>query len=160
MAIGNINNAAGVGYTDMTGLGLSSDTQDSVKLDASISDSMSQEILDALAQFRAEGNFNPTSAEMEARLSTVADASRQLAINDKQHKIDTVQHLLDGFKSILSQQSLSVGGGSATNTTDWGWTETSVVAGDDATREQYFGKEIAQMGPWAVHGLLGDLVPC
>ena len=67
--IGNINNAGGIAYTDMTGLGLTAATQDQVKLDAEMSDSMSQDIIAALAQFRSEGNLNPSSAEMEARLS-------------------------------------------------------------------------------------------
>ena len=79
--IGNINNSAGVGYTEMTGLGLTNEVQDQVKLDAAVSDAMADDILAALKEFRKEGNLNPTSAEMEAKLSVVGVAANQTAIN-------------------------------------------------------------------------------
>ena len=70
--IGNISNAAGVGYTEMTGLGLTTETQTQVRSQADASEGMATDILNALAQFRAEGNFNPTTREMEAKLSTLS----------------------------------------------------------------------------------------
>lgn len=177
--IGNINNSAGVGYTEMTGLGLNSTTQDQVKLDAAVSDSMSQDITEALAQFRAEGNLNPTSAEMEARLSAVSDAARQNTINQAQqtlktkqagvataqqamnaqkNKIDTVESLLDGLRTILNA-NMSYTGQGATNTTAVAWEMTNAIAGDYAKREATFGKDIADRGAWAAFSLLNDLVP-
>jgi len=67
--IGNINNSSGVGYTEMTGLGLTAETQTQVKQEATVSDAISAEILKALGEFRADGVFNPTTAQMEAKLS-------------------------------------------------------------------------------------------
>ena len=101
-SIGNISNAAGVGYTELTGLGLSTDAQDQVKLDAAASEAMSSDILKALAEFRAEGNFNPTSAEMEAKLSVVGVAA-------KQNDINQAQDLLFGLQQTyqFAMQSIS-----------------------------------------------------
>ena len=83
--IGNISNAGGVGYTEMTGLGLNAAAQTQVKSQADASDGMATDILNALAQFRDEGNFNPTTREMEAKLSTLsANASDPHALTAHQ----------------------------------------------------------------------------
>ena len=110
--IGNISNAAGVGYTELTGLGLSTDAQDQVKLDAAVSEAMSSDILKALAEFRAEGNFNPTSAEMEAKLSVVGVAA-------KQNDINQAQDLLFGLQQTYQFAMQQTGGNASSATQVW-----------------------------------------
>jgi len=150
--IGNISNAGGVGYTELTGLGLSSDAQDQVKLDAAVSESMSSDILKALADFRAEGNFNPTSAEMEAKLSSVSVAAKQTDINE-------VQHLLFGFQNILQDNERS-NGKDVGDTTSVIWSVSNVIeSSDSALRAKYFGSDLAAKGVDGVYGVLHKYLP-
>jgi hypothetical protein len=161
--IGNISNAGGVGYTDMNGLGLNDTTQDGAQVDAAVSSSMSTDITNALAQFRAEGNFNPTAAEMEAKLSAVGVAAQQDDINQVQHLLtgmqmiqqdtlnreqtdyDTVQGLLTGFQKMLQDAETSNQKGAGDKTV-WTWAVTNVVAAPtDATRAQYFGTDASNI---------------
>jgi len=110
--IGNISNSAGVGYTELTGLGLSSEAQAQVKLDAAVSESMSDDILRALAEFRSEGNFNPTTAEMEAKLSVVGVAAKQKEINQ-------AQDLLFGLQQTYQFALQQTGGNANARTQVW-----------------------------------------
>jgi len=149
--IGNISNSSGVGYQDLTGLGLTSSNQDAAQLDAAVSTSMSTDILNALAQFRAEGNYNPTSAEMEAKLSVVGAAAKQDDINQ-------LQHLISGFQQALQgQTSANVGGGDPNNTTDYGYAFATITAGGSANISKYFGDTLGNDGNWGVQHVLDQL---
>jgi hypothetical protein len=147
--IGNINNSAGVSYTEMTGLGLTGTAQDQVKLDVAVSSQMSDDILAALKEFRAEGNLHPTSAEMEAKLSVVGAVA-------KQNDINQVQHLISGFQAALTaQMSGGVGGGDPNNKTGVGYALAGVIAGGSSNISKYFGDAIGAKGDWAVWNMLG-----
>jgi hypothetical protein len=163
--IGNISNSAGVGYTELTGLGLSSEGQALVKLDAAVSESMSDDILKALAEFRKEGNFNPTTAEMEAKLSVVGVAA-------KQNEINQAQDLLFGLQQTYQFALQQTGGNASTRTQVWcqlvespGGTvaanalcegEPSKVAGK--TIAGVFGSAVANY-PGGPEALLSSLIP-
>lgn len=108
--IGNINYANGVGYTELTGLGLTAATQETVQLDVTVSNDMSQNILNALRQFREEGNFNPTVAQMETRITAVG------GINQR-NQIAELNNLLPGFRTLLAE-SISRSGHSASDNTN------------------------------------------
>lgn len=153
MAIGNINNSSGIGYTQMTGLGLTSATQDQVKLSAAVSESMSEDILQALAEFRAEGNLRPTSEQMAAKLSATGAAARQAQINE-------VEHLIYGFQNLLTT-AMSANGQDETNTTSTTWVVAGAAGSTDlATRTKYFGSALGanQWGPLAaLHSYLPTL---
>jgi len=110
--IGNISNTAGVGYTEINGLGLNATTQSQVKVDAAVSDAMADDILAALTEFRAEGNFNPTAAEMEAKLSVVSVAAKQSAINQ-------AQDLLFGLQQTYQFSLLATGQNATGGTQVW-----------------------------------------
>ena len=165
-SIGNINNSAGIGYTEMTGLGLTATVQNQVKLEAAASDSMAEDILAALARFRAEGNLNPTSAEMEARLSVVGVAANQRAINQ-------AQDLLFGLQQTYQFALQDAGGnenravhtfcnlveaanGTVSSTLSAESGARSVIAG--MTLSGVFGSSVANYpdGPYA---LLSSLIP-
>ena len=162
--IGNISNAGGVGYTELTGLGLSSSAQSQVKLDASVSESMSDDILKALAEFRAEGNFNPTSAEMEAKLSVVGVAA-------KQNDINQAQDLLFGLQQTYQFAMQQTGGNANTRTQVWcqlvesGGTVAANALCDGApskvagkTIAGVFGSAVANY-PGGPEALLSTLIP-
>ena len=162
--IGNISHSASVGYTEINGLGLNSATQNQVKLDSVVSDAMADDILAALAEFRAEGNFNPTAAEMEAKLSVVSVAAKQSAINQ-------AQDLLFGLQQTY-QLSLQATGGNVNGRTQL-WCQLaesggtvpanamcdgapSLVAG--MTIAGVFGASVADF-PGGPEGLLSSLIP-
>jgi hypothetical protein len=164
--IGNINNSAGVGYTEMTGLGLTSTAQNQVKLDAAVSDAMADDILAALQQFRKEGNFNPTSAEMEAKLSVVGVAANQSAINQAQDLLfglqQTYQFTLQdaggdedwAVHTFCNLAEAANGTVSSTVTAESG--ALSVVAGK--TISGVFGASVANHSD-GVYDLLSSLIP-
>jgi hypothetical protein len=163
--IGNISNAGGVGYTELTGLGLSSAAQSQVKLDASVSESMSDDILKALAEFRKEGNFNPTTAEMEAKLSVVGVAA-------KQNEINQAQDLLFGLQQTYQFALQQTGGNASTRTQVWcqlvespGGTVAANALCDGApskvagkTIAGVFGSAVANY-PGGPEALLSSLIP-
>jgi hypothetical protein len=116
---------------------------------------------------------------MEAKLSVVADAARQKTINQAQQtlstkqaalttvqrsltdhnkKIELLTSLKNGLTKIRAKQELDTGTNDS-NKALVGWAMTSVISGDAATREEYFGKEIADKGVDAIWGMLRDLVP-
>lgn len=151
MAIGNINNSSGIGYTQMTGLGLTSTAQDTVKKDVAVSNAMSQDILNALREFRDDGILNPTVAQMESKLSAVGVAAKQTQLNE-------LNHLLYGYQRILLD-NMSTNGQDEDNTTSNNWSVTSVVGSDDANlRAGYFGSAIGSLG-WGIFSKLQEYLP-
>jgi len=137
MAIGNINNSSGIGYTQMTGLGLTSAVQSQVKINAAVSDSTSEDILRALAEFRTEGVLRPTSAQMAAKLAAYE-----------------VQRLIDGVEQILANAMTTTG--RAANDFTLGSYEFGETVGssDPAVRSQYFGSAIGAHAQYHVDNLV------